>query len=124
MFNDPNTAISRKLLNKSQPKAWICDIDFSAKEIEEGIDELQLHSASGPDDFPSILLKRCKTTLAAPLYQLWRGSLDSGIISQFIYASGALFLLLSPGRDLRVFCLFPRLSSRKSLIPVQDKTLY
>ena len=39
-------------------------------------------------------------------------------------ASGTLFLLLSPVRDLRVFCLFPRLSSRKSLIPVQDKTLY
>ena len=80
VFSDPNTAIPRKLLNKSQPEARICDIDFSAKEIEEAIDELQLHSASGPDDFPAIVLKRCKATLAAPLYQLWRSSLDSGII--------------------------------------------
>ena len=84
VFSDPNTAIPRKLLNKSQPKARICDIDFSAKEIEEAIDELQLHSASGPDDFPAIVLKRCKATLAAPLYQLWRSSLDSGIIPQYL----------------------------------------
>ena len=59
-------------------------MDFSAKEIEEAIDELQLHSASGPDDFPAIVLKRCKATLAAPLYQLWRSSLDLGIIPQYL----------------------------------------
>ena len=43
-----------------------------------------MHSASGPVDFPAIVLKRCKATLAAPLYQLWRSSLDSGIIPQYL----------------------------------------
>ena len=31
-----------------------------------------------------------------------------------IYAPGTLFLLLSPGRDLRVFCLFPQITYSRS----------
>ena len=84
VFSNPDTPIPKKLLNKGQPKFKIEDIDFSIKDIEDAIGELQLHSASGPDDFPAIVLKKCKKSLSTPLYILWRNSLDSGLIPKYL----------------------------------------
>ena len=48
------------------------------------IDELQTHAASGPDNFPAIVLKKCKQNLSRPLYHLWRKSLDTGRIPEHL----------------------------------------
>jgi hypothetical protein len=46
----------------------------------EAIKELKAESAHGPDGFPSIVLKKCSSTLASPLCILWRKSLNSGYV--------------------------------------------
>lgn len=55
------------------------DLDFNMEDIEEAIDDLSVTSAAGPDGFPTILLKNCKSILCKPLFTLWRKSLDLGI---------------------------------------------
>ena len=44
--------------------------------------ELDETSASGPDQFPSIILKKCREYLAEPIYLIWRISLDSSEIPE------------------------------------------
>jgi len=87
VFSDPEAPIPRKLLFQQVPPTTIEDITFSAKDIEEAIEELQTHAASGPDDFPAIVLKRCKQTISNALYILWRKSLDTGVIPQYLLNS-------------------------------------
>ena len=55
------------------------DIAFTEKDIINAIDELRDNSASGPEGLAAILLKKCKESLAKPLYSLWRDCLDHGI---------------------------------------------
>ena len=55
------------------------DVVFTEEDIIDAIDELRNNSASGPDGLSAILLKKCKTSLAKPLYSLWRDCLDHGI---------------------------------------------
>ena len=52
------------------------DIDFNINDIKEAMGELEETSASGPDQFPSIILKKCREYLAEPIYLIWRISLD------------------------------------------------
>ena len=82
VFSDPNKEVPEKYNTESELTEGnhLSDLHFSPKDIEEAIDELQAHSAAGPDDFPAMVLKQCKTTLSKPLYMLWRKSLDTGII--------------------------------------------
>ena len=56
------------------------NIYFDEVDIIDAIGELNATSASGPDGFPAILLKKCCTPLAKPLYMMWRFSMDSGTI--------------------------------------------
>ena len=49
-------------------------------DIMKAINELSPSSAAGPDGFPAILLKQCKEELAIPLCQLWKLSLEKGIV--------------------------------------------
>ena len=65
----------------------LCNFEFNVKDIEEAIDEISLTAAAGPDGFPAILLKTCKTTLSKPLYILWRKSLDIGITPDLLKRS-------------------------------------
>ena len=58
------------------------DITFSSEDIIKAIDEISPTSAAGPDGFPAILLKACKTPLSIPLEILWRNSLNQGTIPQ------------------------------------------
>ena len=46
------------------------DIDFTEIDIINAIDELRNNSASGPEGLAGILLKKCKESLAKPLYSL------------------------------------------------------
>ena len=58
----------------------ITKILFSDEELEEAMDELSVNAAAGPDGFPAILLKKCRKVLAPPLANIWRMSLQEGIV--------------------------------------------
>ena len=60
------------------------DIIFNEMDSIHAIDELSPHSAPGPDRYPAILLKKCKSVLAKPLYLIWRHSIDYGQISPLL----------------------------------------
>ena len=68
--------------NKSKPH--LLDIPFDVDDIIAAIEEIPQTSASGPDRFPVLLLKNCKSELAVPLYFIWRRSLDTGEIPQLL----------------------------------------
>ena len=58
----------------------LSDVVFSREDIEKACIKLSSSSAAGPDGVPAVLLKGCRKQLSLPLYYLWRGSLDCGII--------------------------------------------
>ena len=60
----------------------ITDIEFTEQDIIDAIDELKNNSASGPDGLAAIFLKKCKNSLAKPLFHMWRKCLDLGITPQ------------------------------------------
>ena len=62
--------------DESAEQGTIRDIDFSINDIEDAMGELDGTSVSGPDQFPSIILKKCREYLAEPIYLIWRISLD------------------------------------------------
>ena len=72
---DADTSVPRQ-----QSKKTIPDLRFTKEDIIAAIDELKNTAAPGPDGFPAIFLKKCKETLATPLYILWTFCLDRGII--------------------------------------------
>ena len=59
---------------------YISDIEFSVKDIEEAISDISTTAAAGPDRFPAILLKQCKSQLAKPIFIIWCTSMDSAVI--------------------------------------------
>ena len=68
--------------DESEEQGTISDIDFSVNDIKDAMGELDESSASGPDQFPSIILKKCREYLAEPIYLIWRISLDSSEIPE------------------------------------------
>ena len=63
---------------------YISDIEFSVQDIAESISDISTTAAAGPDRFPAILLKQCKSQLAKPLFIIWRTSMDSGVITDIM----------------------------------------
>lgn len=58
----------KKLLSiQHHEAAHQCKINFNEEDIAVTINDMSLTSAAGPDRFPAILLKRCKTSLIKPL---------------------------------------------------------
>lgn len=53
---------------------------FDKEDIELAIDELSMTAAAGPDEFPAVLLKKCKHILSEPLCRIWKHSLKHGIV--------------------------------------------
>ena len=49
---------------------WLHDISFDTDDIIAAIDEISQSSAAGPDRFPALLLKNCKESSKATLYDL------------------------------------------------------
>jgi len=82
VFSDPNTNVPDPEAEETDIEGanFLVDIIFSPKDIEEAINELQTDAAAGPDDFPAMVLKKCKECLSEPLHKLWRISLDTGTI--------------------------------------------
>jgi len=70
------------IFNGQIPGPVLEDINFTSEDIVKAIDEISPTSAAGPDGFPAILLKSCKTPLSIALEIIWRNSLDSGTIPQ------------------------------------------
>ena len=69
---------------------YISDIKFSVKDIEEAISDISTTAAAGPDSFPAILLKQCKSQLVKPLFIIWRTSMDSGVIPDIMKTSNII----------------------------------
>ena len=42
--------------------------------------EFACNSAAGPDGFPAMMLNKCRTSLAYPLFLIWRKSVNEGIV--------------------------------------------
>jgi len=59
----------------------ISDIEFGPENLEKAIDELTNNASPGPDKFPAMLLKKCKSSLSMPLFLIWRKSLDTSQIN-------------------------------------------
>ena len=76
------TLQSASELFTNQNPQGLFDIDFNAEDLEKAIAEISPTAAAGPDRFPAILLKQCKSTLSKPLLMIWRRSLDTGQIPQ------------------------------------------
>ena len=58
----------------------LLDITFTEKDLEKAIGEISPTAAAGPDRFPAVLLKQCRSVIAKPLFMIWRKSLDLGKI--------------------------------------------
>ena len=82
-----------------QDGRYISDIEFSVKNIEEAISEISATATAGPDRFPAILLKKCKSQLAKPLFIIWRTSMDSGVIPNTVYNQNCQYHSCSQGRQ-------------------------
>ena len=68
--------------DEAAEKDTIMDIDFSINNIKDAMGELDETSASGPDQFSSIILKKCREYLAEPFYLIRRISLDRSEIAE------------------------------------------
>ena len=66
--------------NESRTGSTIGDIYFSDTDLSSAMDELSINSAAGPDGFPAILLKTCRNSLAPPLANIWRKSMNEGSV--------------------------------------------
>ena len=80
----PLEAASKVFPGIGNDKPRLLDIPFDMDDIIAAIEEIPQSSASGPDRFPVLLLKNCKSELAVPLYYIWRRSLDTGEIPQLL----------------------------------------
>ena len=75
--NDPSKLFDT---GNSDNNNVLSDIEFSEADLIAAMKEIKHDAANGPDDFPAILLNKCSSALAHPLYIFWRKSLDSGTI--------------------------------------------
>ena len=66
--------------NKANSDSSLSNVLITPDDIKAAIDELRATAASGPDGFPSILLKQCKQELAVPLSILWNKSMETSHI--------------------------------------------
>ena len=71
VFSKPETDVPQHESDR-RLKSILSDIKFDTIDMIKSIDELKENSAAGPDGFPAILLKKCKSALASPLTLLWR----------------------------------------------------
>ena len=58
----------------------LSDIPCESNDMIEALGSLKEFSGSGPDRFPAVYLKKCKSQFAVPLCILWKKSLAEGYI--------------------------------------------
>ena len=79
VFSDPS-APEKIVPPLKQPEHLLDSFDFDASDISTAIDEISCESSAGEDEFPAILLKKCKSAVSYPIYLIWKGSLNSSMI--------------------------------------------
>ena len=60
------------------------DFTITEEDITNQIKKLRKNAAAGPDNIPAILLKNCGGTIASPICQLWKQSLEEGCIPEIL----------------------------------------
>ena len=81
VFSDPSqVSVEDAVGDISYSGPTISSIDFSPSAIESALKQLNPFSAGPPDDIPACVLHRCRSALAYPLYLLWKGSYDRGVV--------------------------------------------
>ena len=85
VFSKPSTSQETNN-NNSQGNAMPPTV-ISEELFIKAIDELSPTAAPGPDGFPAILLKNCKTALAKPLVILWTKSIEKGVVPDLLKKS-------------------------------------
>ena len=69
-------------LNRTKPVFE--DFDSTEKDIINAFSAMSSDSSPGPDASPAMLLKNCKNTLAYSIHNIWRESLNHGVIPGII----------------------------------------
>ena len=80
----------------------LCDILFTVEDILASINELSSSSASGPDGFAALLLKKCAHSLCDPLYQIYRKCMDSCVVPDSFKISNITPIFKSGNKGLGV----------------------
>ena len=80
----------------------LCDILFTLEDIINSINDLSSNSASGPDGFAALLLKKCAHSLCIPLYQIYRTCMDSGVVPNSFKTSNITPIFKSGSKGLAV----------------------
>ena len=81
VFSNPRTRDNdNKNDNEDNGMNKISTLNITNNELIKAIDELSPSAAAGPDGFPALLLKQCKTELATPLRILWTKSVEKGTV--------------------------------------------
>ena len=65
----------------------LSDIHISEEDIFEIMNELPMTNTAGPDGLPSILLRKCASSLCVPITILWRKFFNQGLIPSVLKKS-------------------------------------
>ena len=84
VFSDPKEKTSPNIFPCPENTPILEDFDFSETDLINAIKLIPTNSAAGPDKFPAVILKECAEQLAKPLLLIWRLSLDTGQIPNFL----------------------------------------
>ena len=63
-------------------EGMLYDLDFTTDDILCALKQLNVDKAPGPDGCVPIIFQRCRSELARPLYDIFRASLDGGVLPQ------------------------------------------
>ena len=86
VFSDPNSSQKKSPTINCNVTEILESITVTQEDIVKAIDEISETSACGEEDIPALILKKCKNALSYPILQIWRQSLNSGLVPQ-IYKS-------------------------------------
>ena len=79
VFSEPRGEKKNPYDVGKEVRGGLNEISFNNDDIIEAIDEISATSAAGPDGYSAMFLKKCKMTIAKPLYMIWRSCLDHGV---------------------------------------------
>ena len=80
VFSDPDSKQKKRHKIEFKLKSILTNFEFTTKDLEKAIDEIDQNSSCGPNDIPALLLKNCKKELSHPLLLIWRDSLNHGYV--------------------------------------------
>ena len=85
VFSKPSKLPNSEDLPETDTSTPILDkITISLDDITKELNNISVHSATGPDKISPKILKECKDQLAEPLLKLWQRSLETGQIPKIL----------------------------------------